>query len=419
MIRTTASASRASEQPISWTELLKAPVYFVTTFAEPFTCKESRDFFGRQFVQLRDDVRKQGVLGYIGKAVRERPLDVVGKVGLICGAGSEHLGSVLGGSAHLVLSLVKTAGAYAQQVEFFKEAASSVDGRTILQKGIKITLYGGMMYLISALPAAAAKEWNSIADARDHYSGGPCSNSVSEKMGPAKQCIEAKQGSFQECSALVPKDFNHDVTSFTRHGTKIENSDPVSIITFKGRTCIFSALNPDSDVTKICFTDPKNLDARTVEKVTGMSLVKTHAGLKPGETVVLLEMGPTADLDYVCASFRPVKPDYTLPPDVCVLTALEKGGPVSQLCFSPDNPTALTLKPRPGIKLDQPGQEGPVSIVIQDPVAEGLNVAPEAPCPEAGKIAPLWDRLWGALNWIWTGKSPCDKTNALPGKQEL
>jgi hypothetical protein len=328
-------------------------------------------------------------------------METLGKVALVSGLSSPLLGQ----SAELPLWVIKTGHAFVSQLDFVRRSVASIDGTSVFQKGLKISGYSVIVYMVASFPSAAAEEWNSLADVHKHYSGGPCQpKPFGELMAPMAECVTAK-GSLQECGSLIPAGAKCDVTFFTRHASKNPAFDPVSTTRMsQDLVCFYTALD-ESGVTKICFPNLKNPDHRTVEAVAAMSLGRAHEGLKPGQTEMVLEIREGGK---GCARFRTVQPDPRHVPDVCVLTTLQKGGTVSQVCFNSQDPSALTLKPRPGVQLEQ-GADGPHSVVIKNPVALGLDVGPEtAPCvPDSVSWLDAF-KAW------WFQKWPCAAPAAAP-----
>lgn len=413
----TAAKPITTSQPrnLSWKDVVRMPVLFVTTLLEPLFDKQGYELIGRQIVDVKNEVQKKGVRAYVWQMIKERPLEVASRVGIVCTVGSGIAGSEAGGALMVASTVLRTIDIFGTSALLMKKTASSIKGDTWAAKGMKVSLYGGIVYLAASLPAAAAAEWDSLAQARAHYSH-PCQPSLGNLMKPAGDCFEKGGASMEQCRALVPADMSHDLSVFARHATQNGALDPVSITKFqKDRVCFFTALDQQTGVTKLCFPDMNNLDVRTVEKVSSMPLSKAHEGLQPGDTVVLLEVTQGGANPRTCASFTPWKLEEGVKPTTCVLTALEKDGPVSQICLSPAKPEVLTLRALPGVQLDQPGQSGPVSILVRDPKTMGLNVAPDVPCPSKPKTFSLWD----ALSLWWTGKSPCDKNGATINEKDL
>jgi len=405
MAATNSITAIAPPKTFSWKEALYLPVLFFKTLAEPFTPPNAFALYRKQIVDVKQEIQSKGVRGYIWKAICEKPLDVVSKLSLFCTAGVGLAGNHSGGVLVVASTVLKTVDVFGTQIVWLQKAASSVKGDTLVKKSIKATLYGGIVYLIASFPIAAA-EWDSLAQAKAHYKH-PCPPSMGNSMKPAGECLEQVGAKIETCRALLPADATHVVSLFSRHTTKNPELDPVSITKWdESRVCFYTALDAQSSVTKLCFRDMKNLDNRIVSKASSMPLAQAHAGLQPGDTIVLLEVTKPEKHPTTCASFIPLQSDNTTPPTACVLTALEQGGPVSQICFNPDRPEVMTLKSLPSVQLQQPGQTEPVSILILNPHEMGLNVAPDVPCPAQpqGGLS-----LWGALKMWWTGKSPCDR----------
>lgn len=397
------STCSQQQQYSTWSLFFRVSYDFFRTFVEPFTAEGAFTCYQEQWTQFKGKVREQGVGGYLWSSVRERPVETLGKLALVSGVSSPLLGE----SAQLPLWAVKTASAFAGQLEFVWKSAASIDGSSALQKGLKLSGYSVFVYMVASFPAAAAADWNSLADVHKHYSGGACPpQPYGELMSPVDQCV-VDTGGLQDCSGLIPAGAKCDVTLFTRHASKNPAFDPVSTTRMsQDRVCFFTALD-ETGVTKICFASLKNPDQRTVEAVAAMSLGIAHEGLNPGQTVRVLEMRSETGTSG-CARFRTAAPDPRHVPDVCVLTALQKGGTVSQICFNTNDPSALTLKPRPGVQLEQ-DVNGPHSVVIKNPTALGLDVSPElvdaVPCTSNG--VSWWD---AAMAW-WTQKWPCSTTD--------
>jgi hypothetical protein len=216
-------------------------------------------------------------------------------------------------------------------------------------------------------------------------------------MSPVSKCLYAG-GSLEQCQRQIPDshsiyDLGKDMYAFTRHASANAELDPVSIVQLDGqKTCFLTALDTKSPVTKTCFDSLTNLDTRSVEVVPDLSLLRAHEGLQPGQSVrhVGLHLLYGGSHSASCGHFSQASAKYELgEKPACLLTALRPGGDVTQMCFDPNNPETLTVKPVEGISLNFEDNGGkPVSIVIKDPSKLGLNVKPEIVPPSQDSKTP-------------------------------
>lgn len=280
-----------------------------------------------------------------------------------------------------------------------KTALSNDPSIPSIQKILGVALYSGAaLSILSSIPMINAAEYNSLAEAKAAFPGQGCDAYLREKMFPIKVCLQ-KGGSLTDCKSLV-ENMDSDLYIFTNH------NGPVSIVQLHNdKTCVLTALDSASDVTKTCFTG-SDLSTRSVERVEGLSLTKAHEGLEPGESVqhVGLFKHFTG-----CGIFRKVDSNFNLGDEpVCMLTSLNPGGSVSQVCFDPAQPESLVLKPAPeGIILEHSGDQ-PASIIVKNPEKFGLDIKPEyaEPCQIAEVIGVKGVSLLDALRWWWYQETP-------------
>lgn len=394
---------------MSWTDMAKLPVDFVTTLTEPFTGEAAQRFYMRQWTQIRENGLTScvwQVARNVGHAVKEHPLDAV------CLTGGIFLGCAsTENSLTPLAALVTTTAVSVKNGKSVKSIADSIDGSTLARKTIKVVIISGaIIYVFSNIPTAAALEWNSVADAKAHYSGEQCADDPwKDLMTPASQCVR-EGGSLQRCRDFITDQTETDLYVFTRHPTSEPGMDPVSITKLHvDQTCFLSALGKTSDVTKVCFPNLSDPSIRTTERLDGMILQDAHQGVGPGQSVQHIGMRRIQD-GRQCGFFHNTQANNDVGGQpTCLLTSLKKSGDVSQICFDPKSPESLTLKKAAGISLDNQG-DTPVSIVIQNPKALQLDVEAdrgEITCDtELGKQNGF--TLWEALSWWWRQKTPCE-----------
>lgn len=306
------------------------------------------------------------------RAVKEHPSDVI----LVCGGvlGSGYFNTR--GLEVIALPIASTIGSL-RSCKSILDEAKKMPHDTLVQAAIKCTLAMVPLYIIASIPAAAAKEFNSLSEAREYYNGGPCQGQLGELMKPAVACLKS-EAPLQTCASDI---IDTDIYIFTRHQTSQSELDPVSIVKAeKGQTCFYTALNADSAVTKTCFADLKTPQIRTTEKLDAFTLTEAHKGINPGQSVKHISIKK----DFTsCGAFEevPAKQDI-LGETICLLTALEPGGEVTKTCFNPDDPAILTLEKVEGLTLEFANTGKPVSIVIKDPSRLNLKTKPTTEtCP--------------------------------------
>jgi hypothetical protein len=356
-----------------------------------------------QVIEVWRTLQKEGLRVYIGK----RPLETLQLTAIAGGA----LGPYLGSGVVIAATVAKVATSCASQIIVCHQATRAASQSSL---AVRIAVYAGAFFCVAYMPGAAAAEWgqrwDSLADMQAYYSGGPCSPEIREHIQSPALCVQEHHGSFKSCT--VDKTVFQDavVTVFTRHISPNPQLDPVSSVWSRGNeTCFLSAIDKSSDVTRTCFHDPADWNNRTLTILPSTSMGRVHEGLDPGDTVAALEV--QALTGQACFYRMSIEPHPIEDPDKCLFTSLSPGGPTTQLCFSSKNPADHSLRVVPGMRLNQPGQTGPVSIVIDDPEAAGFNTAPtiKAPCKnEAQRLS-----LWGAFRLWWSGKSPCSKKDEL------
>lgn len=319
----------------------------------------------------------------VGRVLKDNPAEAV-SVGLGMTIGWTDVAQV----APTVTTAVVTAVNSVRQTKLLYSLAQSIEGEKWVSKTLRFGLYAGAVCVLAAAPAAAALEWNSLADAKAHYSN-PIScyddpdygSDWLKVMDPVTKCLK-DGGSLETCQTQIPGlhgayAVGRDLYAFTRHESANPDLNPVSIVQLNNQqTCFLTALNTESPVTKTCFPSLTNLDVRTVEVVPGLTLMRAHEGLAAGQSVrhAGLHLGGHAS----CGYFGEAPAKYTLgDKPACLLTALTPGGEVTQMCFDPQNPETLTVKPVEGISLDFKDNGGqPVSIIIKDPSKFGLDTKP-------------------------------------------
>jgi len=245
---------------ISSPEVIKS---FFTTLFEPFIDEKAQSFYCRQAQQF-----KQNGIGYIWdkikrsyQAVKSHPLDAVSlTTGVIIGH-YPNLNEFAPFIPKIVQALNNTKVSYS-----WLSFAKKIDGTTIINKGVKLVVAGGAVYLAASIPVASALEWNNLADAKAHYGGGSCQKDPWDTvMKPASSCLREDKG-LQECRILIPADVEQDLYVFTRHPSSNPDIDPVSIVRLQdGKTCFQTALTEDSSVTEVCFPNLQDPNTRTVK----------------------------------------------------------------------------------------------------------------------------------------------------------
>jgi hypothetical protein len=182
-------------------------VTFFTSLFEPFTNHNAQEFYKSQMTQVTDE----GVTNYAyGKArqclttIKNNPSDA-----FIMG-GAMALGWV---SVEEYFPLIPLAVGVVNSVKHSQTLcalAGSITSETIMQKGLKIALYGGAVYSVASLPAAAALDWNSLADPshcpipEGSYLGS-CQNTTvmsyksTDPLVPVNTCVLTTQ-----CNSIIP-----------------------------------------------------------------------------------------------------------------------------------------------------------------------------------------------------------------------
>ena len=363
------SSSQGIFQKIS-----KATALFIKTFytyEDPEAPGQEISMITEVFENVRQ-LSQDGTLGImrrVGKALRHHPVEAFSL------AGSLALGMTnIGESLPLIPVVLATAGAV-RNSKALTQLAKTFESPSFIDKSIKFALWGLAGYTITyafSFPAAAALEWNSAADARDHYSGrGPCLNQFAQAMSDTHNCL--KEGkAFGDCAKLVRGAFEKDLYVFTHHPT-----DTVSIVQLgeNQKVCFLTALSQDSEVTKTCFTDIHLPETRTTELLAGMKLSRAHEGLSKGHSVRHVGLHSHSR---GCGSFDEKLAEMNLgDKPSCLLTAFKPDGPVTQTCYNPENPSVVTVKEINGLSLSFTSNGEPVSIVVNDPKLLGLDPSGE------------------------------------------
>lgn len=348
-------STRDTHRSTSWVDLAKLPILFTKSLFEPFTNENAQNFYQKQVTQIK----KKKITGYtwnvvqhIGRTIKEHPLNAFILTGAMLLGCTE-----IGNYTKLLPAAIVTANTI-KNGKFLKSLANSIDNKTLIGRVVKIAFYGGAaLYFLSSIPIASA----SLKDCT-------CDKSLIGLMNPLMQCIQ-NGGNLHECRASMPEETLNEFYVFARH-----DNDHFSLVQLnKNKTCIYTALEKTSDVTKTCFIDLENPDSWTVERVQGFPLTKTIEGLAPGQKVEYFGIEITST-DYACG-YNPIREaDYDLGNQpLCQLTALKPSGDVSQVCFDPKHPQSLTLKQLNGFSLIHPGN-GPISVVIKNPEEFGLKI---------------------------------------------
>ncbi len=334
-----------------------ASLLFVTSFFEPFMI--SRATCQKIFQQIKQE-GVSGILKNIAQIIKNHPTDTfIMLSSFALGCESLESRSLL---IHTAVATVSTV----RQSQTLVKFTQTLRCETILEKGLKLALYGSAIYGVCSVSAAAALEWNSVADAKMHYNGkGPCENQLRHDIGASAKCLSNGKG-FDECRALIPEGASKDLYVFTHHP-----SGAVSIVQFGQKVCFLTALTPNSAATKTCFFDITNPGTRTVEALPDMQLSHAHRGLPTGHSVRHIALHKD---QHGCGVFHEDTANEAIGDQpTCILTALTPGGDVTQTCYDPKNPTAMTLKKIEGIDLNFQDDGKPVSIVIKNPQLLGLN----------------------------------------------
>ena len=427
--------------PSSWKDILQIPYLFVTSLFEPFTNQDAQDFYKSQLTQ----VQEEGITEYTSDkakkaslAIKNHPLDAISLMGGLA-LGYTDMGEYTPAIEAVVITANRL-----KNGKSLINLAQSVDGQALVNKGLKLALIGGVVYIISSVPTAAAYDWNNLKDAEDHYSGGACPKNPWERlMTPATNCI-SEGGNLNTCRALIPEGPETDLYVFTRHPSSDESLNPVSITKLHDdMTCFYTALRPDSPVTRTCFPDPSDPSVRSVERALDMNLMRAHMGLKPGmskEHIGMRFQGRECGYFHEGTAKSDVGEDAT-----CLYTALKPGEEVTQLCYDPKNPESLVLMKAEDVELKADEsmvfkEDGnPISFVIkrkalnllpQDTNTIKPDVTPDKPnSVDVEKPTPslkitdsdpdtciaeqksLFSHLWDAYQ-MWSNQvNPCDKVD--------
>jgi len=450
------SSENTLPQPTSWygrlargarTLLWDVPVLFVATLASPAkTTKGAKEFYkkkGQEVIEATQSqitqVRTDGLVRYtttkgkrLVRGMINNPLDTVSSLGGI---------ALVWTGAGETLPLLRPCVIAASNLKFGKgltTLASSMSMRTRSGKLAKLALYSTAIFCIASVPVGEALEFSSYAQARSHYNGGACeSDPWATVMTPTSSCLRTGK-SLEECRALIPtgRTVDDDLYIFTRHPTTDNGLDPVSVVKlYGGKTCFYTALTSGSPVTETCFPSMSDLGKRIVRAVPELTLSKAHEGLKSGQSMRHIGLH-LRDNRGSSGTFHEMTTGYDLGTEpICLLTALRSGGPVTQMCFNPNQRESLTLRRNDGTDLTFDDSDGrPFSLVIRDPKKQGLNVQPDVVIPEEVLVqqnvevekikvpspTPVVDPVpcpnesealsfWGAINLWWSGKPPCPK----------
>lgn len=145
---------------LSWMDLASLPVTFFTSLFEPFMNQKAQEFYKNQITQVTDEGVTHYAYGKVRQGlttIKNNPSDAFRMGGAIAlGWTSVEEYSPLIPLAVGIANNVK----YSQTLRAF---ADSISTETIMQKGLKIALYGGAVYCVASLPATAALDWNSLA----------------------------------------------------------------------------------------------------------------------------------------------------------------------------------------------------------------------------------------------------------------
>ncbi len=400
-------------KPATYKEFSSAELVtsFITTLFEPFIDEGAQSFYRDQIQQI-----KQDGTGYLWdkikrsyQAIKSHPLDAASlATGVIFGHYPD-----LAEFAPIIPTIIGTLNNTRTSFSWLS-FAKSIDGTTITNKGIKLVVAGGAVYLAASIPVASALEWNNLAAAKAHYNGGACPKKPWDTvMTPASSCLKEGKG-LEVCRILIPADVKQDLYVFTRHPSSNAGIDPVSIVRLDdGKTCIQTALTQDSAVTEICFPNLQDPSTRTVKIIENLKLSKAHEGLKPGESVqhIGLHLKGTGfgGEERSCGTFHDASADYNLGEQpICLLTAQNPGEDVTQVCFNPKHPEAITVKKaEEGISLEFTADGKPVSLLIKNPKKMGIDINPDRPEGSAACPTKPGFSLWEALGWWWNQKTPC------------
>ena len=390
-----------------WFQAATVSSHFVGSLFEPFTDTTAQNFYRNQYEQIQQ------------KGIGEYSWEIIKGVGRYAYEKPKHASTLALGAAlgwqdpetlnpafHIALGVVATV----KNGQSLNALAETFEGSPSLKTGIKVVI---LCIGISSIPTTEALEWMNVADAKSHYSGGPCSeNPWTHLLGPAANCVR-EGGTLQECRAHITDQTDNDLYVFTRHHSNTSPKlDPVSIVKLhEDQTCFYTNLGKTSLVTRTCFKDIAEISDRTVEEVKDFHLKTFQDGLEPGQSTVHIGM-KLQDGSSACALFHDREATYDLgDKPICVLTTLGKEEPVSQVCFDPQNPESVTLKEGPEeISLDH-GGDGPVSLVFTNPKAIGLNPNPDRPVADStcalDQPSSEGFSIWDALSWWWHQKTPC------------
>lgn len=328
--------------------IMSVPVNFVATLFEPFffTPKQCQT----KLQDIVKNIQKEGVTGImrkVGNAIKNHPLDIFVLAGVSLSQAEIMQSRVL------IVSFATANAARTAQV--FTSLAKELKDKTLVGRVLKVALYGSAVYTISSIPLAAALEWNTLSEAKNYYKGGACQEPFATAIQPSSLCLQAGK-SFEECRELIPEDYTNDLYVFTRHPSKA-----VSIIKINKEVCIFTALNKDSGVTKVCFPDINKPDIRTVEQVLTLTLEDSYKDLNEGKSIrhIGLHKGPKS-----CGTFHEKTAVTTIDQATCIYTSLHPEAEVSKTCFDPKNPTQITLREAKDVHLSFQADGKPVSIVF-------------------------------------------------------
>lgn len=351
-----------TQKPYSWTSF---PAHFTTTLVEPLLyfpadCVRASKITAQQ-------LKQDGVLGImrrIGHAIRQHPLDAFVLAGSLA-LGYTNIAEI----SPLIPAAIATGGAV-RSGQVFLKMVGSVQAHTVSAKSVKFTLYAATLVLCAS--PALGLEWNSVADAKRHYATVGCAELSDKILHPAHQCLFEGKGML-ECAKLITDPVANDVQVFTLH-----SSNAVSIVNLdQGKVCFLTALTRQSPVIKTCFPNIAEPGIRTVEEVNDMTLAQAHQGLETGQSVRHIAVHAFKES---CATFHEQTAELGIGENpICVLTALRPGGEVTQTCFNPQNPVAISLKEAKGIELDFNKDGQPTSIIVRNPKMIGLNPYPKEP----------------------------------------
>jgi hypothetical protein len=369
--------------PPSWSSLAK--LFFTDLFATPVEMCQN------VFVHVveRGPV---GTLQGFCQILRKHPIDTVSLVASI----SLSLDPTIAQNVLVPVALTTTRAVRNSQM--FIDMAKAFDDKTSIGSGIKLGCYAVVVYFaidfVCSVPGAAGYEWNALVEAKEAYSGDVCDAPLSHNIRNVVQCLLDRHP-FKLCHQFKTDDLELDHQEFTQH-----QSGALSSVEFKGeKVCFLTAQDPQGPVTKTCFPKITDYKDRITELVPNLTLERARDGLAQGTTVIHVAMGKIlneAELMYEqvralskffqlndignwrpapsrCGTFIETASTTNLPNHaVCLLTALDRNGPVTQTCFNPDNPSQVVVKPIEGIEMDFPDDK-PVSLFIKNPKLLGLN----------------------------------------------